>query len=158
MFDIDGAGQPEQIGWTDATSPIAFLGVDRNANGTIDNGSELFGDSFMLANGNKATNGFEALADLDRTQGNGDGVADSRDAFFSSLLVWLDSNHNGVSEPTELRTVIEAHVLSVSTSYNEGRRTDRNGNRYAFVGSATMEKNGQQHQRVVFDVMFAIKR
>jgi hypothetical protein len=79
-FDHDGNGFAEQTGW--ASSDDGLLVIDRNNNGTIDNGQELFGDQTILQNGQTATDGFQALAELDS---NNDGVIDANDAAFSNL-------------------------------------------------------------------------
>lgn len=77
MFDIPGDGIPEQISWTAAKSDDSWLALDRNGNGLIDNGRELFGSStpqpYLLEGESK--NGFRALAVFDRSPygGNGDG-------------------------------------------------------------------------------------
>ena len=44
MFDIDGDGVPEQISWTEADSDVAFLALDRDGDGRITSGKELFGN------------------------------------------------------------------------------------------------------------------
>ena len=55
---------------------------DRNNDGVINDGSELFGNNTDLDNGNKAAHGFAALADLDS---NGDGVIDASDTAWTEL-------------------------------------------------------------------------
>jgi hypothetical protein len=100
-----------------------------------------------------------ALADLDVASGGPiDGRIDSRDPVYASLRLWLDRNHNGLSEFGELLTLSEEGVIALFTQYRESRRTDQNGNRYAFVGSALVEQNGREHRRVLFDVLLKTVR
>ena len=91
-FDHDGNGFAEKTGWIGKDDGI--LVRDLNNNGQIDNGSELFGNQTILSNGEKAANGFEALADLDS---NRDGVFDGDDEAFGEIKVWQDLNQNGVA-------------------------------------------------------------
>ena len=79
-------------------------------------------------------NGFLALAVYDEPKngGNGDGIIDSRDAIFPRLRIWRDSNHNGISEPSELVTLQEAGITAISLSYTEEGRVDRYGNRFRY--------------------------
>ncbi|MBP3402488.1 MAG: hypothetical protein J6L82_01095 [Alphaproteobacteria bacterium] len=97
-FDHDGNGFAEKTGWI--SSDDALLVRDINGNGQIDDGSELFGDQTILSNGEKAANGFEALADLDS---NHDGVFDGDDEAFGEIKVWQDFNQNGVVDDGELK-------------------------------------------------------
>ncbi|MDR1349171.1 MAG: hypothetical protein LBJ59_00030, partial [Zoogloeaceae bacterium] len=75
LFDHDGDGIKTGTGWVKGDD--GFLVLDRNGNGQIDDGSELFGVDTIKSNGQKATSGLDALADLDS---NGDGVFDQNDA------------------------------------------------------------------------------
>ena len=97
-FDHDGNGFAEKSGWV--SKDDAILVRDLNNNGQIDGGSELFGDQTILSNGEKAANGFEALADLDSNQ---DGVFDGDDEAFGEIKVWQDLNQNGVVDDGELK-------------------------------------------------------
>lgn len=110
----------------------AFLVLDRNGNGTIDNGTELFGDSTPLAGGGTAEDGFAALAQEDT---NGDGVVDADDARFADLRVWRDLNQDGVSQANELQTLQQAGIESIRVAKTEHSQLLSNGNQLADLGT-----------------------
>lgn len=93
LFDLGAQGVKTSVGWVSPDD--GFLVMDRNGNGTIDSGAELFGDATPLDAGGRAVNGFAALADLD---GNLDGKVDVMDAKFANLRVWKDANQDGISQ------------------------------------------------------------
>lgn len=120
-FDIDGDGVTEAIAWTQPDSATGFLAFDRNGNGAIDSGGELFGNNTRLADGSLASNGFDALTELD---GNHDGRVDASDPAWWSLLFWRDANHDGVSASSELSPLAARGISTIRTDYKRSGRKD----------------------------------
>lgn len=136
MFRLENTGVYRQTAWTAAGSDEAWLVLDRNANGTIDSGRELFGDSTpqpQMQPG-EVKNGFRALAVFDRLDrgGNNDGFINRDDTVFDDLRLWTDENHNGISEASELRSLRDSGLKRIDLDYRESRRRDAHGNWFRF--------------------------
>lgn len=116
-FDLFGLGKPVRSAWVDAETP--WLALDRDGNGRIDDGSELFGSLTELANGTRASHGFEALAELDA---NGDGLITDHDPGFIALRIWSDRNQDRTSTPDELLEPAALGLLALELDYDDEPR------------------------------------
>jgi hypothetical protein len=158
MFDIASTGIPLQMAWT-ANANNAFLALDRNGSGTITNGAELFGN-FTSQPASAHPNGFAALAVYDDplNGGNGDGVIDARDKIFSSLRLWVDANHDGISQPEELHTLPELGIYSISLNYELSERKDQYGNLFRYRARVNQGIHGPADVgKTAYDVFLVTK-
>jgi trimeric autotransporter adhesin len=130
FFDHDRNGFAEQTGWVNPHDGL--LVMDRNGNGIIDNGSELFGGHTLLKDGTRAADGFQALAELDT---NHDGKIDANDPAFSQLRVWKDLNGYGYSQPDQLFTLDELGIKAINLNSTMTNVTDAQGNTQTRLGS-----------------------
>jgi hypothetical protein len=160
VFDIDASGIPRTVAWTEANSDVAFLAIDIDGDGKITSGKELFGDHTLPG----VKNGFDALAEMAKASNGGvvRGVVDSRDPLFAKLLLWTDRNHNGISEPDELRPASEV-IADIGLGYQKEKRKDRYGNEFRFQGyvhirtapghnRARSPKEDKERVRKIYDV------
>lgn len=168
QFDIRGNQHPVQIAWTDPHFHNAFLVLDVNGNGVVDSGKELFGN-FTPQPKSEHPNGFLALAlyDLSANGGNGDGFIDAHDAVFSKLRLWIDANHDGISQPGELYTLDHFGIRSLAFGYVSSPKVDKFGNSFRYralvnpMSEHQEDRDRRKHNgevgRWAYDVFLSIK-
>jgi hypothetical protein len=121
-FDLFDDGAAINTGWV--SSGDGLLVMDRNQDGQINDGSELFGSATRMANGEQAPDGYAALRELDS---NGDGVISSDDAIYGDLKIWIDSDSDGFSDTGETKTLAQLGIAKINLNAVVGTATD-NGN------------------------------
>lgn len=144
-FDLNADGRLDRISWTKGGTDDGFLALDRNGNGTIDDGSELFG-SVTPQSPIAGPNGFNALLPFDIDH---DLAITPADPIFGELKLWIDANHNGRSEQGELSTLRTFGIKSISLNYHESRRTDSHGNVYRYWSHLRSSRGSTTNNRVV---------
>ena len=156
-FDFNGDGTSHLMSWTAGSSDDAWLVLDRNGNGTIDSGSELFGNITPQPT-SPAKNGFLALAEYDKllNGGNRDGQIDRNDLVFARLRLWQDTNHNGISEPGELHRMNDLGLREIDLDYSESRRRDEYGNWFRYR-STVRDSQNSQIGRWAWDVFLTVE-
>jgi len=146
MFDLNGTGNAAKVGWASATDGI--LVMDRNHDGKINDGTELFGVATIGADGKRAGNGYVAMSFEDT---NKDMKLDANDEHFKDLRVWIDANQDGKTDDGELKTLEELGIVSLNLNHQVGTEVD-NGNLLGLVSNYTT-KDGADH--AMADVWFA---
>jgi hypothetical protein len=160
-FDLDTNGSKEALSWIATGSDDAFLVLDRNGNGTIDDGGELFGNFTPQPDpiGGKQRNGFLALAEYDTLAhgGNGDGVITAADGVFASLRLWHDVDHNGVSGASELMPLSSANIATLELRHKTSKYIDQYGNEFRYRAKVK-DLHGAQVGRWMWDVFLKENR
>lgn len=155
-FDMLGNGNKIRMQWVKSGGNEAFLALDLNNNGVIDNGLELFGNGTLLLNENNliAPNGFLALGQYDNenTGGNNDGKITEKDLIWSELVFWTDINADGISTPDEMQKVETFGISSFKIIPKRIQKYDQAGN--LLVLQAYAKSKSDKYKLV--DVIFAV--
>jgi hypothetical protein len=149
-FDIDDSGSPIPTGWI-YSKDDALLVRDINANRKIDSGAELFGNATRVSSGQRAINGFEALRALDS---DANGFITSRDKAWTELKLWIDVNHDGISQQRELMSLDRAGVESISLGYASVMEVDQFGNQTRERSTFVRRVRSKRYVMTVSDVWF----
>ena len=147
-FDLDNNTFKEKTAWLEKGD--GFLALDKNANGVIDNGGELFGNHTLLKDNTFASDGFEALKQYDT---NNDNILDENDAIYNELLIWKDKNSNGISEEGELSTLSEENITSIKLDANKIDLKDKETNNL-ITHTSTFTQDGTEKK--IDDVWFKV--
>ena len=161
-FDILAEGRTRTVSWTQAQSQDGFLAFDRNDDGMISDGRELFGNATPMSStivGDAAPDGFAALSffDLHENGGNGNGRLDSGDSIFDRVVIWIDGNHDGVSQIQELKPLKAVGLVWMDLSPKEAMRRDIYGNLFRLRAHSLVESGGRSSLRYAYDVFFVSK-
>jgi hypothetical protein len=130
LFDIDGSGAKKHVAWTQAGTNVAFLAIDLNGDGRINSGRELFGNATLAG----SRNGCSALLQMFSQSGaSPSGAIHDGHDLYDRLLLWVDRNHDGRSDRTELTKAREAFT-AIGLGYLGVGWADTYGNRVRFQG------------------------
>ncbi|HEY0158028.1 MAG TPA: hypothetical protein VGF28_12145 [Thermoanaerobaculia bacterium] len=156
QFDLDADGSAETLAWTHPATEEGFLWRDLEPNGVVDDGGELFGVGTLLPDGRRAADGFEALAVYDAAShgGNSDNRITARDAIWSKLRVWIDRNHDGVSQQTEIAPIHRFGVTALELTYVVRSGADANGNQHRLAGTYVHRDGSTDAVLEMTDVFF----
>ncbi|MBI5785503.1 MAG: hypothetical protein HZA64_08610 [Rhodocyclales bacterium] len=128
LFDHNADGIKTGTGWLKGDD--AFLVLDRNGNGVIDSGRELFGVETLVGTDNQdhpiyATDGFDALTSVDS---NGDGLFNAADTQYTNVRLWQDTNQDGISQANELQSLAQAGITAIDLTTKTASKTLPGGN------------------------------
>lgn len=168
-FDLTAGGDKTKVGWIapDATDN-AFLVMDRNHNGIIDNGTELFGEYTGSTDGEQTyETGFDALKPLDT---NGDGKISAEDASWKDLRLWFAAGFKSTAASPKpvLQKLDDIHldgktyrIKYIDLTYYqlefEGQPTFQNGNNFTFGSHFMLETADGNVLRNIVDIFFGAK-
>jgi hypothetical protein len=146
-------------------SGVGFLVYDRNGDGKISNGAELFGD-FTPQPTHPNPNGFLALLQFDQPAngGNMDLILDERDSVWPKLRVWIDDHcYRNPQEPCsslpgELHKLGKEGIHSIGLVYSPSDKVDQYGNEFRYYAQANpkphhlQEPDDELNERRMYDV------
>ena len=134
FFDLDNNGFAEKTSWVGVKEGL--LAYDKNGDGVINGGNELFGDRTLMKDGKTlASSGFAALTEYDD---NKDGKIDSNDVIYALLRIWQDADGDGIASAGELRRLVDLGIVSIGLSYSNTGVTDSANNIQVRTGTFTL--------------------
>ena len=140
FFDLDNNGFAEKTSWVGAKEGL--LAYDKNGDGVINGGNELFGDRTLMKDGKTlASSGFAALTEYDD---NKDGKIDSNDVIYALLRIWQDADGDGIASAGELRRLVDLGIVSIGLSYSNTGVTDSANNIQVRTGTFTLADGGSR--------------
>ncbi|MBZ5714129.1 calcium-binding protein [Nannocystis pusilla] len=147
-FDIrGGAGSCARADWPSAATP--WLALDRDGNGSIDGGRELFGSATRMSSGTGPHNGFDALAELDSDR---DGKLTAADARWGELVLWADHDGDRRSTGWETLPLASFEIVEIDLGYTTRRECDARGNCGLERARFVYRSMGQERSGEVVDV------
>jgi len=155
-FWTDPDGEVEPIAWTDPRTEEGFLWIDLNED-HVAQVSELFGSRMVAPGGGLYVNGYEALTSYDSEAkgGDGDGSITHRDRVWARLKLWVDRNHDGISQPAEISVLSAHNIVSLDLRRTRGHLTDLNGNELYLVSGYDVRTHGNDtERRLMADIEF----
>lgn len=157
FFDLDADGEKEWITRLEPAGGDGFLWLDVHPNHQVDSGLELFGVGMTLPSGQKASSGFEALAVYDTPEmgGNDDGQITVADQVWGRLRLWIDANGDGLAQAhSEIFTLAQRGIRSISLQYAIGDEIDANGNNHYFRAVFTQSWRDQERVLPIHGLIF----
>lgn len=155
-FWIDLQGRNEATAWTNPNTEEAFLWMDLD-NDHVAQVTELFGSRMVARDGSYHVHGFDALGRYDGPDygGDGDGRITQKDWVWARLKLWVDRNHDGISQPTEISVPSSHGIVALNVHPLDGDEYDENGNELYLVGTYVVRtsRNGTT-ERLMADVEF----
>jgi hypothetical protein len=155
-FWIDLEGRSLTTAWTNPQTEEAFLWMDLNNDHTA-HVTELFGSRMVAPNGAYHANGFDALLKFDRHEfgGDYDGQITHRDRAWARLRLWVDRNHDGISQQGEISVLSSHRIVALNLAYTEGETYDEHGNELYLIGSYIVRVHGRDTElRTMADIEF----
>lgn len=161
LFDVDNDGYLENTAWIKRGS--AFLVIDKNGNGKLDDVTELAGEHYFddprlntsalvpLTHKKFSMRKYQkhAFQVLQLYDFNGDKVLNSTDGIFSELLLWHDKNEDGTCEDAEMHSLAEYKITSIDLKYQPNKDTRQSQIQYI---SQSFTTNG--HAMATYAIAF----
>jgi len=150
------SGVKTDSGWTDPATEEAFLWLDSETDHAVEE-AELFGSRMPAPTGGVHSNGFQALEKYDREElgGNSDGRITTADRIWGRLRLWVDRDHDGVADPTEISPPSSHRIVALNLDRAHDHTPYLNGNTLMLVGSYTRRTTANDFElREMVDVGF----